>query len=111
MNTMFIDPGRLNSELVLERLLPLSDGMGGYNENWQEIAVFWGRVEPVSDVQKNFAAKAEQVISHRITLRFRNDVKSGMRLRKNERIFVIRTVHDPDESQRYTICLTGEEGR
>jgi len=32
-------------------------------------------------------------------------------LRKGGRIFVLRSVHDPDESGRYLICLAVEEGR
>ncbi|WP_032450707.1 phage head completion protein, partial [Brucella pinnipedialis] len=47
-NVLFIDPGQLTSELALEAMQPLPDGMGGYAETWSEIAMVWGRIEPVS---------------------------------------------------------------
>ncbi|CUW42872.1 phage head-tail adaptator [Brucella vulpis] len=54
-NVLFIDPGQLTSELALEAMQPLPDGMGGYAETWSEIAMVWGRIEPVSTTQKDFA--------------------------------------------------------
>ncbi|PRD45800.1 head-tail adaptor protein [Phyllobacterium phragmitis] len=111
MNTVFIDAGRLSSELALERIRPAPDGIGGYTEKREEVATLWGRVEPVSDTARYFGAQPLEEITHRIILRFRNDVESGMRLRKGERHFTIITVHDPDESRRYCLCRVREEGR
>lgn len=31
-NVLFIDPGQLTSEMALEAMQPLPDGMGGYAE-------------------------------------------------------------------------------
>ena len=39
----------------------------------------------------------------------RPDVKAGARLRRGSRLFAILSVHDPDESGRYLVCLTREE--
>ncbi|WP_420959902.1 phage head closure protein [Brucella sp. IR073] len=111
MNTIFIDAGRFSSELALERLAPVPDGIGGYTEDWQEIATLWGRIEPVSDTARTFGQQPLEEITHRITLRFRDDIASGMRLRKGQRVFTILTVHDPNESGRYCLCRVREEGR
>ncbi|GAB1581394.1 phage head closure protein [Phyllobacterium phragmitis] len=111
MNTVFIDAGRLRTELVLERLRPVADGIGGYTETWEEFATLWGRIEPVSDTARYFGAQPLEEITHRITVRFRDDIASGMRLRKGGRHFMILTVHDPDESGRYSLCRVREEGR
>ncbi|RCS23284.1 head-tail adaptor protein [Phyllobacterium salinisoli] len=111
MNTVFIDAGRFSSELALERNRPVSDDIGGYAENWEEVATLWGRIEPVSDTARFFGAQPLEEITHRITLRFRRDIESGMRLRKAERRFTILTIHDPDESGRYLLCRVREEGQ
>ncbi|KXF78278.1 head-tail adaptor protein [Paramesorhizobium deserti] len=111
MNTVFIDAGRLTSELALERLRPVADGIGGYRETWEEIATLWARIEPVSDTVRYFGAQPLEEITHRITMRFRDDIASGMRLRKGGRCFTILTVHDPDESGRYCLARVREEGR
>jgi len=111
MNTVFIDAGRFSSELALERLRPVPDGIGGYAERWEEVATLWARVEPVSDATRTFGAQPLEEITHRITMRFRDDIASGMRLRKAARHFIILTVHDPDESGRYCLARVREEGR
>jgi SPP1 family predicted phage head-tail adaptor len=49
-------------------------------------------------------------VTHRILLRFRSDVSTAMRLRKAGRIFSLRAIHDPDESERYLVCLASEQG-
>lgn len=49
-------------------------------------------------------------VTHRVTLRYREDLRSGMRLRKLGRLFDIVTVHDPDETGRYLVCAVTEAG-
>ncbi|MFC4626098.1 phage head closure protein [Daeguia caeni] len=110
-NVLFIDPGQLRSELVLEAMQPVPDGMGGYAEGWVEIAMIWGRIEPVSVTNRDFGTRPQPEATHRILLRFRPDITSDKRLRKGERVFSLRAVHDPDETGRYLICLAAEEGR
>ncbi|PYE88387.1 phage head closure protein [Phyllobacterium leguminum] len=111
MNTVFIDAGRFSSELALEQLQPVPDGIGGFTENWIEVATLWGRIEPVSDAARYFGGQPLEEITHRITLRSRDDMTSGMRLRKGTRCFMVLSVHDPDESGRYCLCRVREEGR
>jgi SPP1 family predicted phage head-tail adaptor len=110
-NVLFIDPGQLTAELALEMLQPVADGMGGYTETWVEIATVWGRIEPVSVAQRDFGTRPQPQVTHRILLRFRDDISTAMRLRKGARLFRLSAVHDPDETGRYLVCLAVEEGR
>lgn len=110
-NILFIDPGKLTSELILEALHRLSDGMGGYTENWVEDTTIWGRIEPVSTAQRDFGTRPRPQITHRILVRFRDDISTDKRLRKGRRIFSLLSAHDPDETGRYLICLAVEGGQ
>ncbi len=110
-NVLFIDPGQLNGELTLEELRPEADGMGGYVEAWAEIAMLWGRIEPVSVTQRNFGTRPQPEATHRILLRFHDNLSTAMRLRKGARLFRLNTVHDPDQTGRYLVCMAVEEGR
>ena len=110
-NVLFIDPGQLTSELALEAMQPVADGMGGYAESWSEVGMVWGRIEPLSTSQKDFGTRLQPEVTHRILLRFRPDISTAMRLRKAGRIFSLRSIHDPDESERYLVCLASEQGR
>lgn len=110
MPTLFIDPGKLAHELQLEEALLVDDEVNGSIEQWQEIAMLWAHVEPVGAGTMLFGEQNLTEVSHRITMRARVDVKSGMRLRRGNRVFQIVTIHDPDETSRYLVCRTREEG-
>mgnify|MGYP000855457304 CR=1 FL=1 len=110
MRGEFIDPGAFRHEVALESAALVSDGAGGHVENWSEVATFFARIEPVSAVSRFGADQTLETVTHRVTLRHRAGVASGMRLRRLGRVFSIITVHDPDESGRYLVCRVREEG-
>lgn len=110
MQALFIDPGRFRSELALEACAPIEDGIGGYAESWTETATLFGMIEPVSAGSMFGAGQSLETVTHRVTIRHRSGVESGMRLRKQDRLFEIVTVHDPDDSGRYLICRVKEAG-
>jgi len=70
-NVLFIDPGQLTTELALEAMHPIADGMGGYRETWVETSTIWGRIEPVSTNQRDFGIRPRPEITHRILVRSR----------------------------------------
>ena len=110
MATLFIDPGMLRTEMALKSCAMVPDGLGGFGEGWTEVATLFARIEPVS-AESNFGAgQTLETVTHRITLRYREGVASGMRLEKAGRVFDIVTVHDPDETGRYLVCRTRETG-
>lgn len=110
MATVFIDPGRLRRELVLETSQRTADGLGGFVEAWTEIATLYGQIEPVAAREFFGADQTLETVTHRITVRWRDDVLSGMRFARAGRRFDILTVHDPDESGRYLVCRVKEIG-
>lgn len=110
MALLFIDPGELRTELALEACTTEADGIGGFAEAWAETATLMTRVEPISANSVFAAGQTLETLTHRVTLRHRPGVASGMRLRGRGRVFDIVTVHDPDESGRYLVCKVREVG-
>jgi SPP1 family predicted phage head-tail adaptor len=107
----FIEPGSLRTELALEDVTLSEDGAGGHVEHWAEVATVFARLEPLRADVRFGGDQTLKSVTHRVTLRFREALKSGMRFRLGERIFAIATVHDPDETRRYLVCRTREQGR
>lgn len=105
-----IDPGRLRTEFALEQATAVPDGMGGHAEQWGEVATVFGRIEPVAAGVRFGAGQALETVTHRVTIRHRQGILSGMRLAKGARRFAVVSVHDPDESGRYLVLRTREEG-
>ncbi|MET3854018.1 phage head closure protein [Rhizobium sp. OAE497] len=111
MRAVVLDPGAMSARLVLERPVELADGQGGAGVSFEGVASLWARIEPVGESSEERAGADLVTLTHRVWVRFRTDIRSGMRLRKGERVFVIRSLRDPDEGGRYLACLCEEEGR
>jgi SPP1 family predicted phage head-tail adaptor len=109
--TQFIDPGMLRTELIVEDAIESGDGAGGVMRQWVEVATVFAHVEPVRARMRYGADQRQVDITHRITLRHRADIFRRMRLRRGDRVFVIETISDPDETARYLVCETREAGR
>lgn len=111
MRGAFVDPGLLRHELSLQSAQLAADSLGGFSETWVVVATVFGRIEPV-DARSFFgAAQRMEEATHEITIRYRTDVSSGMRFEKQGRGFLVMSVIDPDETGRYLICTTKEDGR
>ena len=111
MRTEFIDPGAFRHEVAMEAASIVSDGGGGHSEIWSEVATFFALIEPVTARSRFGGDQTLETLSHRVTIRYRADVTSGLRLKHGRRILKILTVHDPDETARYLVCHTREIGR
>ncbi|VVT18556.1 phage head closure protein [Hoeflea sp. EC-HK425] len=104
MAAMFIDPGRLSARLDLETPADLSDGQGGVTGGWTPVASVWARIEPLRAAPREEASAGTAPITHRVTIRYRDDVRHTMRFVHRGRELLIRAVRDPDESRRYLVC-------
>ena len=111
MQLSFLDPGQLTARLELEAPLRVADGQGGAEIGTQPLAAVWARIEPVTRTLHEQASAASYTVTHRVWMRHRSDIAAGMRLRKGNRLFWIRALHDPDETQRLLVCYCEEEGR
>ncbi|MFD1746545.1 phage head closure protein [Rhizobium helianthi] len=104
-----LDPGQLNTRLLLEVPQETSDGQGGTLTQWVAVTEVWARIEPlvqgaVWHRQVELAGAERAVLSHRVTLRQRPDLRAGQRFRRGERVLTIRSLRDPDESGRFFLC-------
>ena len=104
MGALFVDPGRLSARLVLQEADGAADGQGGVSEDWQQLASVWGRIEPLRARPGEEAGAATAPVTHRITIRYREDVRHAMRFVHRNRNLMIRSSRDPDETRRYLIC-------
>lgn len=111
MQAEFIDPGAFRHELALEVATLTPDGSGGHVVSWNEVATLFARIEPVSAASRFGADQTLETVTHRVTMRHRQGIASGMRLSRLGRAFEIVTVHDPDETGRYLVCRVREEGK
>jgi len=103
------DPGWLRHRIRIERPVATPDGAGGESVAWESLATLWARIEPLEAREHVAADHLAETVSHRLIVRWRNDVAGGMRAVYRGRRFRILATHDPDESRRYLVLSTTEE--
>ncbi|MEK1924201.1 MAG: phage head closure protein [Rhizobium giardinii] len=111
MRAITLDPGQMSARLELEIRDDVSDGQGGVVTGFSVLTSLWARIEPASSGHEERADEQVFTVTHRIWIRFRDDLAAGMRFRKGLRIFTVRAFRDPDETGRYLVCDCTEEGR
>jgi len=103
------DPGQLSCRVTLERAVRTADGSGGATVAWDEVATLWTAIEPVAAGETYGADRLSTRVTHRITIRFREDVAGGMRIVHRGRGLGIAAWRDPDETRRFLVLEAVEE--
>lgn len=111
MAAITVDPGQLSARLELEMRADAGDGQGGIVPGFAPVTSLWAWLEPVSVNAQERADTDMFIMTHRIWIRFREDIAAGMRFRKGARAFAVQAIHDPDETRRYLVCRCTEEGQ
>jgi SPP1 family predicted phage head-tail adaptor len=101
--------GKLRHRLTLEAPVEMADGAGGVARSWTESGQVWAAIEPLGANDTVVADKRLGALSHRVTLRHRDDLTLNHRVRLGMRVFFIRAIRDPDEMGRFLECLVAEE--
>jgi SPP1 family predicted phage head-tail adaptor len=108
MELQFFDPGLLRTPIQLQTSELNPDGQGGGEQVWSSAAEIFAHVEPVNSAARERAHYNDQIITHRIILRYREDITLDHRFLRNTRTFAIRSFHDLDETKRYLVCKCEE---
>jgi SPP1 family predicted phage head-tail adaptor len=102
--------GELRKQATIEAEAQLADGAGGYALGWAAVATVWADIKPLNGNEVFVAQHLEGHVTHRVTMRYRSDVTSDMRLVYDNRVFNIRAVMNTDERNRFSEILVEEGG-
>lgn len=84
---------------------------GNYGEEvivWRDIATIWAKIEPLSGREYFQSQQMQSEISHKITIRYREDVKADWQMVYGTRIFNILSVMNTEERKRELILMCRE---
>lgn len=107
-----IDPGRLRDRVTIEAVAErTADGRGGYTETWREIlgGTVWAEVTETSGTERTRARQVSASATHRVLLRYREELTAAMRAIWGERTLLVieppRPVEgEPPRSWMQLIC-------
>ncbi|MEA2841715.1 MAG: hypothetical protein QOF41_3045 [Methylobacteriaceae bacterium] len=100
--------GVMRQRLSLDAALESTDESGALQTAWSPLGDVWGQIIPATSGDRFVAERQEEAVTHRILIRWRGDMQSGMRFRLGARSFLIHAAFDPDERQRVLICRCEE---
>jgi SPP1 family predicted phage head-tail adaptor len=100
--------GVLRHRLAIELAVDAADGGGGTTRAWQPAGSAWAMIEPIDGDARVIAQAPAQMVTHRVTLRFRDDIDGGHRFVEGARIFQVQAAFDPDGTRRRLVCLVEE---
>lgn len=105
----------LRRKLVLERQARISDGAGGAQVTWQEVAALWAEVTPVSGRRLAGEERVSSVVAYRVTLRATalpeaEMPRAGDRFRMGDRRLLVLSAALAEAAGRYLQCNCQEEG-
>jgi head-tail adaptor len=107
-------PVRLGRALVLEALLRVPDGLGGFSETWVPRGTLWAEVVPGAGRDLVREEVAGSAVPLRITVRGARPgapsrPAAGDRFREGDRRYRVVAVTERDPEGRYLLCWAVEE--
>lgn len=104
-----MNPGQLNSRIVLKHLVKNHDEAGGYEEHYEPYATVWAKVVNKTASKKLEAEEIISIADYEITIRLRKDVAFTDRVYLVDREFTqLAPAIDLLEKHKYLKLLVRE---
>lgn len=107
------DIGKLRHRVTFQYLTRTNDGQGGFSSAWNNLAslpTVWAEVTPSNTKERFFSETLQYQRSHKVVIRYRDDLTTEMRMIFDERIFQIKSIKRLDE-RRFFLVLDLEENQ
>jgi SPP1 family predicted phage head-tail adaptor len=91
----------MRHRIFFQQAIETDDGYGGKVKMWINFTEAWAKIEPLSGREFFFAHQIQAEVTHRITVRFRKDVKEDMRISAGGRTLEIESIVDLDEAHQF----------
>lgn len=100
--------GDLREKVTVQREARTPDGAGGHALAWVDVATVRARVKPGGGREQLQAQQTQAVTVCTVTIRYRADVITGMRLLWGGKTLNIRSATNPDERRQWLEMLCDE---
>jgi len=100
--------GDLNKRVTLQHKTRVADGMGGFSESYSDAATVFAAIRPTTAKELVQANSTAMVVSHRIRIRYRRDVKGSYRVKFGNRYFAIVSIINPEEKNEWLDLMCKE---
>ena len=106
---MSVAIGDLRRRVTIEAAEDAPDGTGGVARTWVAIGDVFARITPRRRREAVQAGRQVGVVTHRITMRWRDDIDGELRLVSDGVTYRVLAVEDADPMRRFIDCWCEEE--
>ena len=100
--------GDLRERVELQSMSPTRDAIGGEVQGWTTLANVWAQVTPMSAGEQYRRQQMQASAQWKVTIRYRADITSKMRVLWSGRTFQVKGVTSADERKRF-LAMACEE--
>ena len=100
--------GDLNRKITIQYPTKASDLMGGFVDTWTDGDSIFASIWPITASEQIQSASPTMIVSHRIRMRYRSDIKANWRLKYHNTYFNIVSILDHNMSHRMLELLVKE---
>lgn len=99
----------MDKRVSIQAVTQTSDGQGGFTESWTTSATVWASIEPLKGWERMQAMQVQTPVTHKLVMRYRSGVSTGMRILYKARVFAIKEVINEMEQDRFLIIKAIEQ--
>ena len=108
IEVVLVRAGELRHRVTIQQKSISQDTYGAALETWSTLATVWANVEALSGREFFDSQQTVAQADHRITIRYRADIKPAMRVVEGTRTFEIQAVLDREGRKRTLELLCRE---
>lgn len=98
--------GQLRSRVLVQKMTPSEDSYGQPIEVFSDYLRLWARIEPLEGAELVDARQITADVTHRMTLRYRDDINHKMRFIMGSRTFHIADAPVADDERNEFLKIT-----
>lgn len=101
--------GELRHRITFQKEIKTPDGHKGFVSQWQDVVTVWASIEPLSGREYFYSHQIKAEVTHRVKIRYREDITVKMRIKHRDRVLEIESILDLKEAHQTLEILCREE--
>ena len=99
----------MRHRITFQRPVKTDDSHKGHTVAWQDLMTVWASVEPLSGREYFAAHQIAAEVTHRVKVRYRQDITVKMRIKHLDRVLAIESIIDKEERHQTLEIFCREE--
>jgi len=100
--------GDMRHRITFQQPIKTPDGHKGHTVKWQDVVTVWASVEPLSGREYFYSHQIKAEVTHRVKIRYREDIIVKMRIKHLDRVLEIESILDKKERHEVLEILCRE---